>query len=211
MFAASTVRPDIQWSVSRLAQGSKGPTAEEMKQGYQGLNYFNNTKEERLVYTNQDNTVQLFGYSDANYNKEGSSQTGWIMKLCGAAVSWASKKQTAPTLSSCEAEAVAACSATAEIIYLRRLLAEIGFPQLQPTPLLCDNRAVLDLMETDRHKTGSKHINRLNWLRHQYNEGVIMTTFVEGKLNAADMMTKRMDKATLQMCKGASGLHASPP
>ena len=44
-----------------------------------------------------------------------------------------SKKQSIVCLSSTEAELYAAVEATKDIIYLRNILAELGYTQLQPT------------------------------------------------------------------------------
>ena len=46
-----------------------------------------------------------------------------------------SNKQTMVTLSSTEAETYAAVEATKDIVYFRGLLAELGFPQMEPTPI----------------------------------------------------------------------------
>ncbi len=54
--------------------------------------------------------------------------------LNGAAVSWHSKLQSVHALFSTEAEFIAASSVVQEVIYLRCLLAEIGFRQTSVSP-----------------------------------------------------------------------------
>eukprot|EP00965_Chrysotila_dentata_P009608 312339-Pleurochrysis_carterae.AAC.3 len=62
-----------------------------------------------------------------------------------AAISWASKKETSVSLSSCQAEIVASSEAAKEAIYLRNLFGELGAPQTDLTPLQVDNTAAIDL------------------------------------------------------------------
>eukprot|EP00965_Chrysotila_dentata_P081831 2701061-Pleurochrysis_carterae.AAC.1 len=49
------------------------------------------------------------------------------------------------SLSSCEAEIVAAFEAAKEAVYLRSLLAELGSPATEPTSLSLDNKSAIDL------------------------------------------------------------------
>ena len=63
--------------------------------------------------------------------------------LTGAAVSWKSKRRTVVALSLAEAEFVAASSLVQEVIYTRRLLEKLGFPQAEPTVIYEDNRTCI--------------------------------------------------------------------
>ena len=47
------------------------------------------------------------------------------------------------TLSSTEAETYAAVEATKDIVYFRNLLKELGFEQIEPTPLYVDNKSLI--------------------------------------------------------------------
>jgi len=133
-----------------------------------------------LVYTKdpERDKLVLTGYTDANFNKDGCSQSGNVFLLGGAAIWWASKKQSAPTPSSTEAELVAAVTAPQEAIYLRRLFKEISHEQIKPSTLFVDDSAVIDLTKTEKRLGNSKHFNRLAWLRHQVKEKVIRLEFV---------------------------------
>ena len=67
------------------------------------------------------------------------STAGWCIFVCGIVVAFASKKMRCVALSSTEAELVAASMAAAGIVYIRSLLAHLGFVVAQPTPLAVDN------------------------------------------------------------------------
>eukprot|EP00965_Chrysotila_dentata_P134493 4448407-Pleurochrysis_carterae.AAC.1 len=65
--------------------------------------------------------------------------------MCGgAAVAYGSKRQHCISLSSTEAEIVAASHAAAEVIYLRGLLAEMGRKEARATPMYVDNSGAVE-------------------------------------------------------------------
>ncbi|CAI7852447.1 unnamed protein product, partial [Closterium sp. NIES-53] len=81
-------------------------------------------------------------YTDASFNSvkaDGTSIGGYVCLFGGGAVSWRSKKQNEVGLSSCETEYMALHHGVKEVVWLRRLLEEIGVCQKEPTVILCDN------------------------------------------------------------------------
>ena len=54
-------------------------------------------------------------------------------------MSWFSKKQSYVALSIAEAEYVVACSASGEVVWLRKLLSNLFDLQLDATCIYCDN------------------------------------------------------------------------
>ncbi|CAI7870458.1 unnamed protein product, partial [Closterium sp. NIES-54] len=68
-------------------------------------------------------------YTDASFNSvkaDGTSIGGYVCQFKGGAVSWRSKKQNEVGLSSCETEYMALHHGVKEVVWLRRLLEEIG-------------------------------------------------------------------------------------
>ena len=63
--------------------------------------------------------------------------------LNGAAISWWSKRQPTVALSSAEAEFISASSMVQEVIFLRKFLTNLGFPQTAPTPIFADNETCI--------------------------------------------------------------------
>lgn len=72
-------------------------------------------------------------------------------------VVWCKKQQHFVTLSTAEAEYVAACEVAKEIIWLR-LLYDVNFTQLTPTPLLCDNQCIIKLVYNPELHQRTEHI-----------------------------------------------------
>ena len=69
------------------------------------------------------------------------SHTGYILMMNGSPISWKSRRQDNVSLSTSEAEFVAASQAGQEAIYLRETLAYFGFLKLKP--LFCMKTTLL--------------------------------------------------------------------
>ena len=90
--------------------------------------------------------LRLVAYSDADWVGCPITRrfvTGWCMFLGDSLISWKSKKQDRVSKSSTETEYCAMSAACYEILWLRRLLVEIGCVQSQPTPLHADNTSAI--------------------------------------------------------------------
>ena len=73
--------------------------------------------------------MKLWGYVDADFSSDIDSRkstTGFAFTLGGIAISWASNLQNIVTLSTTEAEYVAATEAGKEMIWLNGFLDELG-------------------------------------------------------------------------------------
>ena len=84
----------------------------------------------------------LWGYVDSDWAgcpDSRRSTSGFVFMLNGAAISWRSKRQPTIALSTAEAEFISASAMVQEVIYLRKFLGNLGFPQTAPTPVFADN------------------------------------------------------------------------
>jgi len=142
-------------------------------------------------------------FSDADWagdTVDRRSTTGLILKVNGCTVSWASKKQQTVSLSSAEAEYMAAGAATQEIIWLRGLLRELGFAQEQATVLQVDNQSAMAMASDDVHHARTKHIDiRHHFIRQHIAEGSLALRWVASAEQEADILTKPLGR--LLFCK----------
>ena len=83
---------------------------------------------------------------------------GWCMFLGDALISWRRKKQDCVSKSSTEAEYCAMSTACSEIVWLRGLLEELGFPQTTSTPLHVDNTSAIQIATNPIFHERTKHI-----------------------------------------------------
>lgn len=99
-----------------------------------------------------------FAYSDSDWTIRRST-TGWVVLWNKAAISWGSKQQPTVALSSCEAEIMAASKTAQEVVYLRRLISELGFPGSGATPAAVDNKAAHDAAYIPENHEKMKHMH----------------------------------------------------
>jgi hypothetical protein len=156
MYLAVGTRPDIAFVVSTLAQFAENPGWahwEALKRVYR---YLVGTKHLTLTYGTAEKG--LIGYADA----DGASQehrhaiTGFAFLVDGGAISWGSRKQELVTLSTTEAEYVAATHAAKEIIWLRRLIGEVFRPLEHPTTLYSDSQSAIALTKDGNYHARTK-------------------------------------------------------
>jgi len=79
--------------------------------------------------------------------------------LAGGVVSWASKKHTSIALSSTESEYMALFKATIETIWLRQLLQDISFHQVELTTIYSNSQSVIALSANPKFHSRNKHAN----------------------------------------------------
>ena len=85
------------------------------------------------------------------------SATGYVFTLAGASVSWVSKLQTVVTLSTTEAEYMAATQTCKEAIWIQRLLEELGHKQ-EKISMYCDSQSALHIVRNPVFHSRTKHI-----------------------------------------------------
>ncbi|CAI7733971.1 unnamed protein product [Closterium sp. NIES-54] len=108
-------------------------------------------------------------YTDASFNSvkaDGTSIGGYVCPFGGGAVSRRNKKQNEVGLSSCETEYMVLHHGVKEVVWLRRLLEEIGVCQREPTMMFCDNESALKLAKNVCLHGLTKHIRpKWHWVR----------------------------------------------
>ena len=88
-----------------------------------------------LVYGG-DEELGVMGYVGAIFDTDlddSRSQTGYVFKVNGGAVSWRSCKQTVVAQSTMEAEYVAAAEAANEAVWLRKFVKQLACSQARVT------------------------------------------------------------------------------
>jgi hypothetical protein len=134
MYLTNT-KPDICFVVNTLSQYLVEPKPVHLVAAKNVMRYLKDTLDYGLYYTG-DHDFRLYGYTDSDWAGSASdkkSTSGCCFSLGSAMTSWQSRKQSSIALSTAEAEYIAACSASCEAIWLRKLLA--GLFDLRWKPL----------------------------------------------------------------------------
>ena len=206
LYLACWTRPDISFAVSELSRFVSAPGQIHMQAVKHLLRYLKGTSDLSLRYSKpknsgpMDRTNVLWGFVDSDWagcQDSRRSTSGYTLMLNGAAVSWKSKRQPVVALSTAEAEFIAASSMVQEVIYARRLLERLGFPQTDPTPIFEDNTTCIKwaggaVGGTDR----AKHIDlREHFVHEAQSNKVLQLVPVDSADNVADLLTKPLLKA----------------
>ena len=132
-------RPDIGFTVVKLAQQMANPSNDHYRVGLHLCRYLLVTHRYWLVYNRLSNE-SLVAYSDSDWgqdHKHHKSTTSYFTMLAQEITSWLSRKQKSVALSSTETEYMALSDCSRQLVWTSNLLCEIGFNI--PVPYLYDN------------------------------------------------------------------------
>src|ERR1700678_1503912 len=120
--------------------------------------------------------------------------SGFAVLIDGGAVSWSSKKQELITVLTMEAEYVGATHAAKELIWFRRLIAEIFRPLSHPIILHLDNQSAIALANSEgQFHARTKHIDiRYHFIKFCVQDGSINLTYCPTEDMVADILTKSL-------------------
>lgn len=208
MHLAVVSRPDIMYGVSLVSRYLNSYNQTHWNVVKKIFKYLKGTKDYGLCYTPSKSNLE--GYSDADYAKDTSTRrslTGYVFIKNGAAVTWATQRQNSVALSTTEAEFMAACSATKEAIWLKRLLVDINEFNQNLICLNIDNQSAICLIKNVDYHKRCKHIDiKYNFIKEKYSEKQIDLNYVNTKEQYADIFTKALPKDQFQYLRTRIGV-----
>ena len=186
-------RPDISHSVHILSQFVSAPTQLHYTHLLRVLRYLRGTISRRLFFP-RSSSLQLQAYCDATWASDSSdrrSLSAFCVFLGGSLIAWKTKKQTAVSRSSAEAELRAMALVTAEVTWLRWLLEDFGVSVSTPTPLLSDSTGAISIARDPVKHELSKHVGvDAFYTRAQVQDGIVAPQYVPSEIQLADLFTK---------------------
>ncbi|PNX67455.1 copia-type polyprotein, partial [Trifolium pratense] len=161
-------RPDLAFSVCLVARYMERPTEIHMAAVKRILRYLKGTVSYGLWYE-RGKGDELVGWSDSDYAgdiDDRRSTFGYVFMIGTKAVSWSSKKQPIVTLSTTEAEFIAAAGSACQGIWLSRILTVIDAREKSCITIYCDNSSSIMLSKNPMMHGRIKHIDvRFHFLR----------------------------------------------
>ena len=150
LYLANQTRPDILYAVNMHSRYTKSPTQEDVISVHRIFLYLAGTPSLGITLRSGEGII-LYATVDASYGNhvDRKSHTGCTLHIGRRSGSFLtrSKKQTVTADSSTIAELIAAFTVTKEIMWARSLLAEIGYPQLEPTVIYEDNTFTIAIVK----------------------------------------------------------------
>jgi hypothetical protein len=85
--------------------------------------------------------------------------------------------------------------ATKKVVWLRKLLGNLGYQQLVATPLYCDNQSVITLSQNPKYHSRTKHIEtQHHYIQEIVAKGEVSVIYCATKNMVVDIMTKSLPK-----------------
>jgi hypothetical protein len=198
-------RPDIAFSVGMVSRFMEAPTSEHWTALKRIVRYIAGTTEYGCKYTCRSfANLKLLGYSDSDHAgdlEKRKSTSGVVFFLNGNVVTWTSQKQRVVSLSSCEAEYIAAASAACQGVWLVRLLADLTGERLQKFRLLMDSKSAIELSKNPVYHERSKHIDtRYHFIRECVADGIAEVDHVTKPLGRIKFVEMRQQLGVGNVC-----------
>ncbi|CAI7898575.1 unnamed protein product [Closterium sp. NIES-53] len=219
MYAAVNTRPDVAFATGQLARVVQCLNEEQVAAGMRVAKYLGQTVTVGLQYSAAAQRRQkgadgvepgrlfLTAFSDASFASEPEDMTSVGGFICCVGTAWESKKQVDQALSSVESEYMALFHAVREIVWQRRLLAELGEEQQGPTPLYCESQGAIALAKNPVLHGLTKHMRvKWHWTRSMVAAGEVELHYVKTTRQPADMMTKRLVEQQHWNCCKLAGM-----
>ncbi|XP_061357487.1 uncharacterized mitochondrial protein AtMg00810-like [Gastrolobium bilobum] len=202
-------RPDLCLSVGIINRFMEEPSYTHWKAAKRILRYVQGTISQGLHYS-KSNKYKLTGYSDSDWCgdvDDRKSTTGYVFFMGNTTFTWVSKKEPIVTLSTREAEYVAASWCVSHAIWLRNLLSKLEQEQVVPTEIRVDNRSAIELAKNPVNHERSKHIDvRFHFIQDQVKEGKVELSHVASRDQVGDIFTKPLPTLLFENCKKKMGM-----
>lgn len=197
-------RPNISFSVNKVCQYLQQPTVDHWSAVKRILRYIQGTVSLGLKINRSASTL-ISAFSDADWAgcvDDRRSTGGFAVFLGSNLVSWSARKQATVSRSSTEAEYKALANATAEVMWIRKLLDEIGIKQPNAARLWCDNLGATYLSANPVFHARTKHIEiDFHFVREQVAQKLLDIRFISTDDQVADGFTKALPVRRLEMFK----------
>jgi transposase InsO family protein len=202
-------RPDLAFSVCLCARYMDRPTEIHFAAVKRILRYLKGTTGYGIMYK-RSARLKLNGWTDSDYAgdlDDRKSTSGYVFMLGNAAVSWSSKKQPIVTLSTTEAEFVAAAACACQSLWLKNVLSHLQVMNDEKILIHCDNSSSIKLSKNPILHGRCKHIDvRFHFLRDLAKDDVIELVHCKSQDQIADIMTKPLKFETFSKIRSNLGM-----
>ncbi|MCO5563234.1 hypothetical protein L7F22_016871 [Adiantum nelumboides] len=190
-------RPDLSYAVGVVSQFMQKPCKSHLDAVRQIMRYVKATVNYGMFYE-KNAKLYLYGYTDADWAgdfMDRRSTSGYAFSIGNGMISWSSKKQPTVALSSTEAEYRGAALATCEESWLRALMADFGFDNVDSVTIYCDNISSIMLAKNPVYHAPTKHIEvHYHFIREKVLATEIDLVYVKTNDQVADIFTKALGK-----------------
>ncbi len=202
-------RPDLSYAVGVVSQFMQTPRKPHLDTVRRILRYIKHTLQCGIFYEAKSQ-LQIHKYTDANWATNVSnrrSTSGFMFSFRSGVVSWNNKKQPTVALSSTEAEYKYATITTCEVVWLQKLLSNLGQLVDALIVIYCDNISSILLANNPVYHARTKHIEvHYHFIREKVLTKEIDLIHVSTKDQVADIFTKALSTSKLKRFRKMFGV-----
>jgi hypothetical protein len=199
--------PDISFAVTKMLQFASNPSQEHLNQALYICRYLAGTADYTLIY-GKDNTG-LIAYADADWGSDQAtrrSNSGLLVLLGNAAVSWNSRAQKSIALSSTEAEYMSLSDACRQLVWIHFLLSEIQI-SIHYIPLCRDNQGSIFIASNAVQEKQTKHIDICyHYIWEVVETSKVKLAFIQIDQNLVNMFIKNLSRDKFLYCRSTLGI-----
>jgi hypothetical protein len=205
----TTSRPDIMHVVGMVGRYQAAPKQSHLQAVKRIFRYLKETMTYGLWYPRNQN-LQLTAYSDADWANcvdERKSTSGGAFFLGDSLVAWLSKKQGSISLSTTEAEYIAAATCCTQVLWMIQTLADLEVKYTAPIPIHCDNTSAISVSKNPVFHSKTKHIPiKYHFLREQVTNQIVQVNYIPTTEQIADIFTKPLAKTPFEYLRQKLGV-----
>ena len=193
--ASSGCRPDIAFVAKELSRNLSNPSHQHMRAAKRAVQYLYCTRYDGITFDHRmSRSPQAYADADfANQLSNRRSTSGRVIMLYGAAIMWSSRQQRTVALSTAEAETSSLLDVGRDVVWLRRLLADLGTPVTHPTPTLEDSSSAIKWSKASASWSKTRHIDTaFHKLREWQDNNIIKVEYCHTSTMIADAFTKAL-------------------
>ena len=148
----------------------------------------------RGIFFSKNDHLNITGYTDADWAgnlTDRKSTSGYFTFVGGNLVTCKSNKQNVVALSSAKAEFRGMTKGLCEILWIKGLLKELGYPMETEIKMYCDNKAAITIANNPVQHDRTKHVeaNR-HLIKQKLEEKIVIFPFVKSEDQLTDILTK---------------------
>lgn len=201
-------RPDIAFSVGVCARFQADPKESHLTAVKRIIRYIIGTVNFGLHYSFESN-AEIAGYSDADWAgnvDDRKSTSGGCFYVGNNMVAWHSKKQNSVSLSTAEAEYIAAGSCCTQLLWMKQMMCDYGLKQGMLT-VFCDNMSAISISKNPVQHSRTKHIDiRHHFIRDLVEDKILALEFISTEHQLADLFTKPLDQIRFEHLRRSIGI-----
>ena len=208
IWTVSTLRFDVAYHISVLAQYMTRPTEKLVKSAYRVMGYLVGTPNCKICYNTPaypELRNRIYAACDTSFADDRltrKSQQGHLIFYNSGPIIWKSNRQRTIALSTTEAELDSFVSCVRSVLHTMRILDSMGSPQ-HGVNIFEDNRSTIAICTNNMSPGNSrtKHVDlKIKWLQDHLQKGDIKIHHVPTSLNMADILTKALPRETFVRC-----------